>query len=405
MTIDHPHPSRRDLLRGAFWTGVGGVAALTLPPGLALAADTGVRWDRTLVAFHFGGGNDGLNTVVPYADPAYARLRPRIAIPRDQVVPLTEQLGLHPALAPLREAWNDGRGDLAIGLGVGYPRQNRSHFRSIEIWETGSESEQVLTDGWIGRLFDRADPPAALAADGVILSGSGLSVMAPGTRRIALPASGDLSTPDLVARIDPAAQAASLGHVMRTQADLAQAAATFRGVNATPLPVAFPQTAIGRLLEQSARIIVAGKPVPVIMISQGSYDTHAGQLDPHRRLLGELAAGLVAFRNCLMLAGKWDSVTFMSFAEFGRRAAENGSQGTDHGAASCHFLMGGGVRGGFFGQQPSLTDLEGGDLRHSVDFRRIYASVAREFWAMPAATAEAAIGAFAPLDLYRAGGA
>lgn len=403
MNHDHAHLSRRGLLRGAYWSSVGGLSLLALPASFrsALAADAGARWNRTLVAMHFGGGNDGLNTVIPYADPIYRRLRPQLALPAAQILNLTPALGLHSGLAPLRDLWRDGDGDLAIALGVGYPRQNRSHFRSIDIWETASDSEQVLTDGWIGRLFNVADSPSALAADGVVLSGSGQSLTHPSTKRVSLPSTGDLTAANLVARVTPESQTAAIGQVMRTQADLVAAATTFRGVNATVLPVTFPNTAIGRLLAQTARIIVSGKAVPVIMLSQGSYDTHAGQLTAQRTLLTELAAALAAFRTCMIQTGKWNDVAFMTFAEFGRRAAENGSQGTDHGSASCHFLMGGAVRGGFYGQQPSLADLDGGDLRFNLDFRRIYSSVAREYWGMSAATARSAIGDFAPLNLFR----
>lgn len=356
---------------------------------------------RILLLVELKGGNDGLNTVIPYADPEYRRLRPQIAIDASQMDPLTPQLALNRALAPLRDLWKDGGGDLAIGLGVGYPQQNRSHFRSIEIWETASDSAATLSDGWIARLFADAPVPATYPADGVVLAGSGLPLQAPGVRRVNLPSSGDLATPNLVlASTQPVAPAA-LGHVVRTQKDLSTAAAAFKGVNATKLPTTFPTTGIGNLMAQAAKIIVSGKQVPIIMASHGSYDTHSGQVGTQNRLLGDLSAALAAFRDCLIKAGKWDNAAVMTYAEFGRRAAQNGSQGTDHGSASCHFVLGGQVKGGFYGTQPSLTQLEQGDPKYNLDFRSIYASLAREFWGVSAATSTAAIGQFQPLSLFK----
>lgn len=396
--------TRRQLLSRAAWTSFGGLSLLTLPAPLAralAATDPAARWDRTLVAIHLAGGNDGLNTIIPHADPEYRKLRPQIAIAASALDPLTPQLAMNRVMSPLRDLWKDGGGDLAIGLGVGYPQQNRSHFRSIEIWETASDSATTLSDGWIARLFAGAPVPSTYPADGVVLAGSGLPLQAAGVRRVNLPSSGDLATPDLVQVSKQAVTPASLAHVVRIQNDLAAATAAFKGVNATKLPTTFPTTSIGNLMAQAAKIIIAGKQVPVIMASHGSYDTHSGQVGTQNRLLGELSAALAAFRDCLIKAGKWDNAAVMTYAEFGRRAAENGSQGTDHGSASCHFVMGGQVKGGFYGTQPSLTQLEQGDPKYNLDFRSLYASVAREFWGVSAATATAAIGQFQPLSLFK----
>lgn len=401
------HHGRRDFLKSALWTGLGGIALLNVPFGVreALARDAGARWDRTLVVLHLGGGNDGLNTVIPYADPEYRRARPRLALPNDQILQLSGSLGLHNALEPLRALWNNGTGDLGIMLGLGYPRQNRSHFRSAEIWETGSEAEEVLNHGWLGRLFTVAQPPATLPADGVILSGSTQALAAPNITRIVLPSWGDLGTAKLVARVDPAKQTAAVGHTMRTQADLEAAAVAFKGLSKVALPVTFPESSVGRSFAKAAQVILSGKQVPVITLAQGGYDTHAQQANTHRILLRDLAAALTAFRECMIKAGKWNSVAVMTYAEFGRRKGENGSGGTDHGTSAVHFLMGGGVKGGFHGQQPSLTnDLEGGDPRFTTDFRRVYTSVAREFWGMSASTATSAIGSHQPLGLFKSTG-
>lgn len=373
--------ARRSLLKAAAALPLALAAGSTLLPWRARAG----AGRRTLVLLELNGGNDGLNTVVPFSDPAYARARPKLAVKRDKVLQLDENLGLHRALEPLMTAWRDG--DLGIALGVGYPRPNRSHFRSIEIWNTASDSDETLQDGWLNRAVGAAGETAALGEGlGVILGGpagplAGNSLTSVVMKdRKHLHRAGRLLDGRSVASANPA-----LAHVLsvRRQAHDAAGQIESRLDEATALTVDFPKTAIARQLEQAAMMIAGGVPAAVIKVQQGGYDTHAGQAGRHPRLLAELAAALTAFRQALIGADAWDRCLVMTYAEFGRRVAENASAGTDHGTAAPHFLLGGRLRGGFYGQQPALSDLDAGDLRYNLDFRQLYAGVATHWLGLP----------------------
>ena len=374
--------NRRGFLAGA------GAAAL-LPAVLPFAAQAGATdpaADRVLVLVELAGGNDGLNTVVPYADPAYRRLRPGLAVARDQVVQLDGAVGLHPALAPLMPAWRDR--NLAVALGVGYPRPNRSHFRSIDIWESGSDSAQVIGDGWVARLWDGRRRARPLAADAIILGGGG-DIAAGGDAR-----SITLHDPQKFVRqaerMQPRAGAPgnpALRHLLTVRGEIDRAARELRAAEARAprLTTSFPAGPLGRQAATAARLIAAKTPVMVVKLSLPGFDTHRGQIGRHANLLKSLAEALAAFRNAMIETGDWHRILVMTYSEFGRRAAQNGSMGTDHGTAAPHLVMGGQVSGGLYGRQPSLGDLEGGDLKHVLDFRALYATVAERWWGLPAA--------------------
>jgi uncharacterized protein (DUF1501 family) len=376
---------RRDLLKLA-----AGLPLAALPAPLR-AAGTGPG-ERILVLVELNGGNDGLNTVVPYADPAYARARPKLAIARDRVLKLDERLGLAPELEPLMAAWQSR--ELAIALGVGYPRPNRSHFRSIEIWNCASESEEVLQDGWVARVFaesgfQRSAGRDDLAADGLVLGGPSGPLAGAALRTVVMRnperflkrTSG--SAPEGAASGNPA-----LDHILTVRGQIYQAARKIEArLEGTPgSPVDFPKTRLGRQLAVAARLITARLPVAAIKVAQAGFDTHAGQAGKHQTKLKELAEALAAFRTALVRADAWDRVLVMTYAEFGRRVAENGSGGTDHGTAAPHLLLGGRVQGGLYGSQPSLRDLEVGDLKHGLDFRSLYATAAHGWWGLPPTT-------------------
>jgi uncharacterized protein (DUF1501 family) len=362
---------------------------------------------RVLVLVELNGGNDGLNTVVPYADPAYARARPKLAVPRDQVLQLDERLGLHPALAPLLPAWQAG--ELGIALGVGYPRPNRSHFRSIEIWNSASGAEEALQHGWLHRVLTEAGTPAgfaagnaraAFAAQGIVLggpegplAGSALSPVVLRDPR-QLHEAAELPGAGAAGAANPA-----LAHILATRARLQGAAREIeRRLRAGPaLTTAFPKGDLGRQLRQAALLIAAGVEASVFKLQHSGYDTHAQQAARHAALLAELAEGLAAFRLALLEAGAWRRTLVATYAEFGRRVAENASGGSDHGSAAPHFLLGGRLRGGLLGEQPPLGDLEAGDLRHRLDFRRLYASLAGDWLGLP--PAPASLGRHKPLAL------
>jgi len=344
-------------------------------------------WDRVLVLLELNGGNDGLNTVIPYTDDRYYELRKRIAVPRDQIVQLSGQMGLHPSLSALLPLWQQHQ--MAIVQGVGYPKPNRSHFRSIAIWETASDSDQYLEEGWMARLFRESPPPAGFAADGIVIgNGQAGPLSGPNVRVVNMEKPEQFlnqsrSLPQEVLQTSPNP---ALEHILDIERNIRQAAAAL-GEKLRQVPkfkTPFPKSRISNHLEVVAKLIAGGAPAPVMKLNHGSFDTHSGQKDRHVRLLKELGEGLAAFQSALTEVGLWDQVMVMTYSEFGRRVQDNDSSGTDHGTAAPHFLMGGKVKGGFYGKQPSLTDLADGDLRYHVDYRSIYETVATRWWRLRA---------------------
>ena len=382
--------SRRHLLT----TAAAGPFLIALAGTLARAAAPA----RVLVLLELSGGNDGLNTVVPLRDPAYARARPTLAIPRDRLLPLDERLGLHPALAPLIPLWH-GR-ELAIALGVGYAPPNRSHFRSIEIWDSGSGTDDAPREGWLHRVIAEAGAPRGFTAQGIVLGGGEGPLAGTAFAPVVL---GDPRQLGEAAGLPAAAADATanpaLAHILATRARLRSVALEIeRRLAAAPeLQTAFPRTALGSQLRRAAALIAAGVPASVLKLRHSGYDTHAQQPARHAALLAELAEGLAAFRAALVEAGAWRRTLVATYSEFGRRVAENASGGTDHGAAAPHFLLGGTLRGGFLGVQPPLTDLGNGDLRPTLDFRRLYAALAQDWLGLP--PAPGALGRHEPLAL------
>ena len=364
--------------------GLAGALPLALVPFRASLG--AARWDRILVLVELFGGNDGLNTVVPYANPAYHRLRPTLAIDRDRVLNLDEHLGLHPSLEALMPLWRSR--ELAIALGVGYPGQNLSHFRSIDIWNTASDADETLRQGWVTRLLEESSPAVGFDAAGAVLGRNALGPLA--ARQ---PIAVSLDDPARFAREASLMEAtprptrpSALAYVAGVQ-DISRHTARaltdrdFRNVTAGP---EFPPTPLGNRLETVARLLAGGLAVPVFKVSLSGFDTHAGQARVHGRLLRQLADALAAFAAAMKAHGLWQRVLVMTYAEFGRRVAENGSLGTDHGTAAPHFLLGGRVRGGLYGAQPPLDDLSEGNLVHRLHFRSLYATAAREWWGLEA---------------------
>lgn len=362
------------------------LSALTLH-GFAPAARavSDERYRNLLILIELKGGNDGLNTLVPYADPRYTQLRPRIAIPRDQVLQLSDRAGLHPALAPLMPLWRTGQ--LAWLQGVGYPQPNLSHFRSIEIWDTASDSDETLDRGWLARLFQQTPPPATFAADGVAVGSSEPGPFEGGGARIVSLTDTDQFRRQsrLAGREAATSPNAALAHILKVEGDIRQAAA---GLGAgVQIDAAFPQTSFGNALRAAAQVAASPAGVAAIKLSLGGFDTHVNQTAQHARLLGELAGGMAALSEALKEKGLWERSLILSYAEFGRRPAENGSGGTDHGTASAHFAMGGRVRGGLYGQAPDLARLEGGNPTYGIDFRSVYASAIHRHWGLDASPA------------------
>ena len=381
---------RRDFLVAA-----SGLAVTAWLPAPALAAAG--RYDNLLILVELKGGNDGLNTVVPYADADYYSLRPRIAVPRDQVLQLDGGAGLHPALQPLMPLWQNR--ELAVVQSVGYAAANLSHFRSIEIWDTASKSDQYLSEGWLTRAFAESPVPRSFAADGVVVGSNEMGPLAGGaTRALALTNTEQFLRQARLAGGAGESRNPALAHILKVERDVTQAAANL-GANAT-LRSEFPNHALGNALKTAAQVVASKAGVAVIKVSHNGYDTHSGQQGTQQRLLKELAEGLAAMRAALQEIGRWDTTLIMTYCEFGRRPRENQSGGTDHGTANAHFALGGRVRGGLYGLPPALNRLDGnGNPPFAVDFRDLYATALDRWWGVDAVTA--LNGRFTPVNFLR----
>jgi uncharacterized protein (DUF1501 family) len=358
-----------------------------------------------LVVVQLSGGNDGINTVVPYRDESYPRLRKHLRLPLAEIRKVHGQVGLHPALGDFARLLEDGR--LAVVQGVGYPNPNRSHFKSMAIWQTARlDAEEHNGPGWLGRALDRApttgDGPASVSV------GLRPPPAALRGRRAASAALARLDDLALAGNLKPARALLPAGtgedvkaFVHRSvlnayaTADRLKAAARAKDAGAR-----YPATGLGVDLRLVADLVKAGFATRVYYAEQDGYDTHAAQAVTHARLLAELGGAVRAFLDDLKGAGLAERVAVLCFSEFGRRAAENGSYGTDHGTAGPVFVAGGRVKGGLVGATPSLADLEDGDLKLGIDFRRVYATVLQGWLGLPG---KAVLGGeYERLPLFRA---
>jgi uncharacterized protein (DUF1501 family) len=398
MTIDRFR--RRFLRTGVALPIAGTLAAVSFgSASIAFAAaPASDPYRKLLVLVELKGGNDGLNTVVPYSDPTYYALRPKLAIAHDSVVQLSDRVGLHPALAPLAALWRDK--ELALLQGVGYPAPNLSHFRSIEIWDTASSSDAYWQDGWLTRTFVRRPVDASYAADGVVVGSNDLGPLAGHRgRTIAL---GDTQTFLRRARLAQPAAAApneALAHILKVEADIVQARGHLIAERA--FETEFPSTPFGNAVKTACQVIGSPSGVAAVRLTLSGFDTHTNQSGTQARLLGELASGLTSLKSALAELGRWNDALIVTYAEFGRRPRENLSQGTDHGTASVHFALGGRVAGGLYGEAPDLGALTGdGNPRHAVDFRAIYATILERWWNVD--SRETLGNRFAPLPFLRA---
>jgi uncharacterized protein (DUF1501 family) len=342
---------------------------------------------RSLVVVNLQGGNDGLNTVVPYGDPTYYSVRPTINIPQDQVVKLDSMLGLHPQLGALKPLYDQQR--IAILQGVHYPNPNLSHFRSTEIWQTAAPEKYVDT-GWAGRYLDAEGKGQAPNLFAGVAVGPVLPKMMI-AERTDVPTIADPRGFKFNGARDEQAQADKIlggdGFKYPFQSQylqLVQDVETHAHAASNELPhlvsgykpaVDYPKTPFGQGLNLIAGVINANVGTKVFYISLGSFDTHVGQRGRQDVLLEQLASGVTAFYQDLAAHGADDKVLTMTFSEFGRRVGENANRGTDHGTAAPMFLIGGNAKGGIYGDHPSLTDLDYGNLKWHTDFRSVYATV------------------------------
>ena len=382
--------------RREFLTAIGAASVAAVFPSIAAAAEG--SYGNLLILVELKGGNDGLNTVVPYGASEYYALRPRLAIARDQVLQLDPKTGLHPALQPLMPLWQAR--ELAVVQGLGYPKANLSHFRSIEIWDTAAHSNEYLPEGWLARAFAQVPAPRSYAADGVVVGGADLGPLSgAGTRAIALTDTEQFLRQARLAAPSAQVRGGALQHILRVESDIVQAAGNLGGEHA--FATAFPNTPFGNAVRTAARVVATKAGVAVIKVALNGFDTHSGQVATQARLLKDLADGLAALKSALVETGRWETTLVATYAEFGRRPRENQSGGTDHGTASAHFVLGGRVAGGLYGHGPELGRLDGnGNLAHVVDFREVYATILQRWWGLDS---QAALrGRYAPLRLIRA---
>ena len=385
---------RRDFLRGVAGLSVASSYPLFLRRAAAAAMESAEKsndatGDRILVVLQLSGGNDGLSTVVPYADDDYHRARRTARIEEKDALKIDERVGLHPALGGLKELYD--RGEFAIVQGTSYPNPTRSHFLSMDVWHAADRDGARVGTGWLGRALDsccgnQQNPllsvniggklPLALAAEKVkpITFQNPQSYQWNG-RSGNKDAFGDLQK--MKKRGEKGvARSGKLDFLLRVSADARSSSETIRKTLAGYRPTArYPNGRLAADLRTVSAMISSGLPTRIYYVSLGGFDTHANQKQRHDRLMATLSQSVGAFMSDLRKQKLLDRVAILSFSEFGRRVKENGSRGTDHGVAGPMFLFGSKIRGGLHGEHPSLTELDKGDLVMTTDFRSVYATL------------------------------
>ncbi len=371
------------------------MGATTVPEFLgrsARAAGAGKPNERILVVVQLLGGNDGLNTVVPHGIDGYNRGRRTLRIGSSQVHKVTAEIGLHPAMGGLAKLLEKGR--LSIVQGVGYPNPDRSHFRSMEIWEAArlESDSRALETGWLGRAIDQKgrkpgdDPPAMhVGGRSLPLALRSLKTEVPALEslesfKLRLTGSeperkAERSALNEVAAAVRKADDPLLGFIRQTTLSAYESSSRLEQVAPKSGGPKYPNFGLARRLELVAQMIKAGFGTRIFYASLDGFDTHANQLGTHAALLTELSDSIAAFHDDLAAAGQSERVVVLTFSEFGRRVEENASLGTDHGAAAPVLLVGPLAKAGLIGAHPSFDDLDDGDLKYHTDFRRIYSSL------------------------------
>ena len=353
--------------------------------------------DHVLAVLSLSGGNDGLNTIIPYTNGLYRDYRPTLGIPQEQVIPLNDQLGFHPTMTPLKKFWDEGK--LAIFLGIGYPHPSYSHFRSMDIWHT-CEPDKVGLEGWLGRAIKDLDPnaenvltgvnfgrglPRALAKEGVPVASVGnletygllTGIQGQDQRTEALDVFGRMYAPTM-------GTAYALDYIRRTGTDALKGAdilATAPGMYSSN--VEYSASVVGQYMKNIVQTHLANFGTRVLYTTSpyNGFDTHANQASAHSALWTDVSNNVQTFFDDLQDHNASDNVLLFMFSEFGRRIGDNGS-GTDHGAASVAFAVGEKVKGGIYGEYPSLEpgqQEEGGNLKHNMDFRSVYSTILEDW--------------------------
>jgi uncharacterized protein (DUF1501 family) len=366
---------------------------------------TGAVDGKVLVLLQLSGGNDGLNTVIPIEDDIYYNKRPSIGISKTNALKLRGSTGLHPSLEGMFNIFQDG--NLAVVQNVGYPNQNRSHFRSTDIWLSASDSNEYINDGWIGRYLGNEivdaedfnkDHPMAIQLGSTQSSllectcqGGSLGISFEDPNQFFQLIEGSS------ADTDPPPNTIA-GNQLRFVKDIAARSIRFAEIikekaDTIDNKVNYPNTNLADQLAIIAQLVAGGLETPVYITSMGGFDTHSNQLGRHANLLSNLSQSVTAFHNDLKLLGVDDRVVLMTFSEFGRTVEQNGSGGTDHGSAAPLFVMGKNVNGGIYGNNPDLSDLDNsGDNKYVYDFRQIYASILRDQLTIQPETMDAVLG-------------
>lgn len=336
--------------------------------------------NKVLVVLQFSGGNDGLNTVIPVRNDIYYKSRPRLGIQKAAALSLTDECGLHPSLPFLKSLYDEG--SLGIMNNVGYPNPDRSHFRSMDIWQTASDSNQYISTGWIGRYLDAQcsgcdKPTQALELDDMLslaLKGEEQKGIALKDPQKLFETSNEKFFHDIneMHTIDET----PVDYLYKTLSDtLSSAAYIYKESRLHPTTTIYPATALGKNFKTIASLVLSDVNTKIYYVSLGSFDTHVGQEGQQKRLFTELNSALEAFVKDLKKHNRFDDVAIMTFSEFGRRVAQNASGGTDHGTANNMFFISGGLKQkGLINQMPDLHDLDAGDLKYTVDFKNVYAT-------------------------------
>lgn len=361
-----------------------GMAAL-LPwlgvfPGEVLAVPARPQ-QRILVLVKLAGGNDGLNTLIPHADPLYYQYRPSIGVPKHRVLNIGENQGLNPYLKALKPWWD--KGSMAWVQGVGYPHGTLSHFRSSDIWETAVDASQYTDTGWLGALLPECKP----GLHGIAIGENSGPMAGKNCNTIAMQSPQSfLSQISLLEDIQPVATNSVLAHVTNVHHQLYAAGEQLSNKLQRPvtLGIPFSTSKLGRDLEAVAKMILTGVDAAVYMVTLDGFDTHSNQNAVQSNLLHQLAGALDSFAQAMQRGGRWNDVMLMTYSEFGRRVQENHGKGTDHGTAGVQLVMGGKVRGGLYGEPLDLSHLDSdGNPQHTVDFRTVYGTVAQRWLGQP----------------------
>jgi uncharacterized protein (DUF1501 family) len=419
------HRHRRDFLKSSLTAsslvamGASSVPTFIGRSALAARAAAPAQGDdrgRVLVVVQLIGGNDGLNTVVPHGLDGYARNRRSLRLAGGSIQTIDKEIGLHPSLGPFAKLLEAGR--LAVVQGVGYPNPDRSHFRSMEIWESGRTEPDALETGWLGRAVDGI-PTSAGDDSRALHIGTRTLPLALRSKRSEVPTLDSLEqyrlnvagsdserragrdALDQMTRVDRGNDDPLLGFLRRSTLSAYESSKRLEQVvqnQKASKDSKYPSHGLARRLGLIAQIIKAGFGTRIFYTALDGFDTHANQLGTHAALLSELSESVAAFHADLAAAGQSDRVALLTFSEFGRRVKENASQGTDHGAAAPLFVVGPVRQPGLIGAHPNLDDLDDGDLKFHTDFRRVYAGLL-DSW-LGCASAPVVGPGFAPLDLF-----